>query len=168
MANEHSQPHEVRGIRRGLYALLATIFLVLATVGAFLPLLPTTPFLLLASYFLIRFSPKLNSRLLQMRLFGPFLQDWQKYRAIRRTTRRRALLLMSAILMMSFYLTWPSKAAVVTLAICGAIGMGVILRLRVIEGQNELSAPSYKQAPSYKHSVHSRTTEVKKEPRECV
>ena len=66
----------VTGLRRMLYLLLAGGFFVLAMAGVILPGLPTTPFLLLTSYFLVRSYPRLNERLIKSKLFGPILVDW--------------------------------------------------------------------------------------------
>jgi uncharacterized membrane protein YbaN (DUF454 family) len=69
-------------------------FVLLATVGAFVPLLPTTPFLLLASACFMRSSPKWNERLLQSPLFGQLLRDWHAHRYVRTTNKRIAMVSM--------------------------------------------------------------------------
>src|SRR5262245_37471900 len=78
-----SQPPLGGGVRRAVYLLLGTGFVGLGALGALLPVLPTTPFLLLASYCFLRSSPRLNDRLLRSRLFGPFLRDWHQHRGVR-------------------------------------------------------------------------------------
>lgn len=84
----------VTGHWRAIYLLMAAILLVLATVGIVLPGLPTTPFVLLASYLLARSSPRMHQALLSNRLFGPVLRDWQLHRAVKRQTKRHATLLI--------------------------------------------------------------------------
>jgi uncharacterized membrane protein YbaN (DUF454 family) len=55
----------------------------LAFVGIFLPLLPTTPFLLLAAFCFSRGSARLHQWLLEHRTMGPIIRDWKERRAIR-------------------------------------------------------------------------------------
>ncbi|MGL5089758.1 MAG: YbaN family protein [Aeromonas sobria] len=74
--------------------LMALGWLAFATgiVGIVLPLLPTTPFMLLAAALFARSSPRFHRWLLTHRWFGPPIVDWQQYRGIRRHARRRAII----------------------------------------------------------------------------
>src|SRR5688572_228519 len=83
-------PHH-SGPRRVLYVTLGWLFVGLAVLGAFLPVLPTTPFLLVASGCFARSSPALNRWLARSPLFGPLLHDWQRYRGIRPHVRATAV-----------------------------------------------------------------------------
>ena len=76
-------PARVHGLRRILYLGLAAGSFGMSIVGVILPGIPTVPFLLLTSYYLIRSSPALNERLLRSRLFGQMLRDWNEHRAMR-------------------------------------------------------------------------------------
>ena len=58
--------------------LLGHIFLMLGILGAFLPVLPTTPFILLAAYLYSKSSPKLHNWLINHKYLGPSLRDWQE------------------------------------------------------------------------------------------
>ncbi len=69
----------------------------LALVGAVLPLVPTTPFLLLASWCFYRGSPRIHAWLHRSRLFGPTLDDWHHYRALRGGVKRRAIVMVAAV-----------------------------------------------------------------------
>lgn len=53
-------------------------FLVLGILGAFLPVLPTTPFLLLAAYFYSKSSDKIHNWLMNHKYLGPSLKDWHE------------------------------------------------------------------------------------------
>ncbi len=58
-------------------------FVVLGFIGVFLPVMPTTPFLLLAALCFSRGSPKFHRWLLNHKVFGPPIEDWEKNRVIR-------------------------------------------------------------------------------------
>lgn len=77
-------------IRRLLYQALALLCVGLATAGAFLPLVPTTPFLLVAVWAAGRSSPELKAWLRNHPRFGPVLRRWEDERAISRTSKRNA------------------------------------------------------------------------------
>ena len=70
-------------IRRHLYLAGGWLSLSLAFLGIFLPLLPTTPFVLLAAGCFSRSSQRLHQWLLTQSTFGPLLRDWQQYGVIR-------------------------------------------------------------------------------------
>lgn len=49
----------------------------LGFIGAFLPVMPTTVFLLLAAYFFARSSPKFYNWIMNHKVFGQFIRDWR-------------------------------------------------------------------------------------------
>ncbi len=65
-----------------LLILLGTISLVLGIMGIFLPLLPTTPFLLLSAALYFRSSPRLYDWLLSHKHLGPYIRNFRENRAI--------------------------------------------------------------------------------------
>lgn len=67
---------------RPFYFTLGGLFFCAGFIGAFLPVIPTTPFMLLALWSFSRSSPRLHHWLFTHRLFGPPLQQWHKYRVI--------------------------------------------------------------------------------------
>ncbi len=71
-----------RRLIRGFYLVLGIGFVVLGFIGAFLPVLPTTPFMILAAACFARSSPRLENWLLQHRRFGPLLRNWRERGAI--------------------------------------------------------------------------------------
>jgi uncharacterized membrane protein YbaN (DUF454 family) len=127
-----NQPEVRHGVRRVAYLALGGFFVGLAALGAFLPILPTTPFLLLASACFVRSSPKLNERLLRSRLFGPFLRDWRDHRGVRLHVKITAVVVLVAVVAASVLfadLPWPLLILLIALAL---VGLVVVLRLRVI------------------------------------
>ncbi|HEX2562125.1 YbaN family protein [Phenylobacterium sp.] len=76
-------PRRARGRAEVLfYRLLGFAFVGLGAIGAVLPLMPTTVFLLLAVWAFARGSPELGERLYAHPRFGPLLRDWDERRAI--------------------------------------------------------------------------------------
>lgn len=90
---------------RALFLALGLLFLALAILGVFLPLLPTTPFLLLAAACFARSSERLHGWMLRHSRFGPLLRDWAAHGAIRPSTKRTATVAILLSIALSFALT---------------------------------------------------------------
>jgi uncharacterized membrane protein YbaN (DUF454 family) len=136
-----SEPQPVAGPKRIVFMTLAGLFFLLGALGAILPILPTTPFLLLTSYFLARSSPRLNRWLLASRFFGPILKDWQQLGGVRPDVKVKAIMIVLVAVSLSLWLTdLPSmfRWIVATIAL---IGIGVILRLPAPESAEPIEKP---------------------------
>ena len=116
-------------IKRTLYLVLGWFFVALGIVGAFLPLLPTTPFLLLAIWFFARSSPKMEAWLFNHPRFGPPLRDWRDERAIPRRAKIMAVSLIAASYALMWFTAKPSpKVAAVTAVILCCSALFVVTR----------------------------------------
>jgi uncharacterized protein len=123
------KPASARGLRKVLYLLLAGVSLLLGLLGIVLPGLPTTPFVLLGSFFLVRSSSRMHDRLLASRVFGGVLRDWYIHRGLRPHVRARAVAVVAAVVVISLLVARPPLAAVVTILALAACGLAVIWRL---------------------------------------
>lgn len=83
---------------RGLLVAAGVLSLVLGTLGLVLPVLPTTPFILLAAACFARSSARFHAMLLRSRLFGPLITEWEQHRSLPRRTKLWAITLMSLTL----------------------------------------------------------------------
>ena len=86
---------------RFLWLGLGYTSLALGAAGAVLPLLPTTPFLLLSAFGFARSSPRVHAWLLNHRVFGQLIQDWNRDRAISRRAKIMATLAVATTLSVS-------------------------------------------------------------------
>lgn len=107
---------------RLIYLALGWIMVAIGVVGIFLPLLPTTPFLLLAAWLFARSSARIETWLLTHPLFGPSLRDWREHGAI----PRRAKIIACATIVASFAFFWyrveptPLLASLVAVVLLGS------------------------------------------------
>ena len=81
--------------QRAAWAGAGGVSLVLGLVGIFVPLLPTTPFVLLAAFCFSRGSARVERWLLTHPRFGPMVADWRTRRAVPRRAKQLATLMMT-------------------------------------------------------------------------
>ncbi|MEM1304385.1 MAG: YbaN family protein [Planctomycetota bacterium] len=125
-------PEMATGWRRWMHLAGAAITFALAAIGVVLPGLPTTPFLLLTSYCLLRSSRRLHTRLLRSRVFGPLLRDWHTHRGVRPGVKTKSLAVLIAVVGATVLLSGLPARALVGIVACSMIGVVCICRLRVI------------------------------------
>ena len=103
---------------RRLYLIAGFVCLGLAVIGAILPLMPTTVFVILAAYCFARSSPKLEARLLEHPRFGPHIVRWREKGAINRNGKRAAALAFAvSIVVALIFAPFPWSLAPVVAAV---------------------------------------------------
>ncbi|MCC7014989.1 MAG: YbaN family protein [Planctomycetes bacterium] len=120
------------GAVRALYFSAAALSLTLGFVGLFLPLLPTTPFVLLSSWCLVRSSPELHARLRASRVFGPMLDDWERHRGVRLHTKLSAIGVLGCAVAASLWIGHLEPWHEVLLISTSALGAVLIARLPAV------------------------------------
>ena len=103
-AEPDPHPKLASGPRRLLFVVAGLVCVGLAYLGAILPGLPTTPWVLLASYCFARSSPRLERWLKRSPFFGRLLHDWETHRGIRRPVKVVAVLLVVIVVSLSIAL----------------------------------------------------------------
>ena len=109
-----------------LYKPLGFLFLALGLLGIPLPVLPSTPFILLSAWFFARSSEKWHQWLLRSEVFGPMIRNWEDKRCISRRTKIVAvgLMLVAGGTSMTFALedsTWRILTALLLATGCTTI-----------------------------------------------
>lgn len=92
---------------RPLWLIIGLVSVGCGIAGIALPLVPTTPFVLLAAYCFARSSPRLEAWLLAHRTFGPIIDNWRRHGSIDRRVKHVAVALMAAAFVLSLILRLP-------------------------------------------------------------
>lgn len=128
------RPELANGYRRRLYYSAGMVFLTIGFLGIILPVLPTTPFLLLASYCFARSSPRLEAWLRTTPYFGPLIRDWEEHRGVRPRVKASAIaivvLVIGATVLFSGAPVWAKWSAIGLAAIGVACILFVVPTLR--------------------------------------
>lgn len=99
--------------------------LALGVVGIFLPLLPTTPLVLLSAFCFSKSNKRLEAWLLRSRLFGPFIENYRTKKGISRRHKTGTLIFLWVGLVTSMVVI----QAVWAYILLGVVGLGVSLHV---------------------------------------
>lgn len=108
----------------------------LSIVGVVTPGIPTIPFVLATSYFLVRSTPELNERFRNSWMFGQLVRDWEDAGGLRRGTKVRAIVFMFALMGVTLP-TVTSLPLVALTAVVATVDLWVVLRLPTIADEAE-------------------------------
>jgi uncharacterized protein len=115
------------GWRRRALVAAGLVLLGLAYLGVLLPGLPTTPFLLGASYCFVRSSPRLHRWLRRSPVFGRLLHDWEVHRGVRGPVRVFAITLIVVVVTSSVTLGGLPAGAKALVSGLALVGVTVLL-----------------------------------------
>ena len=113
-----------------LLIILGWFFLALGAIGAVLPILPTTPFLIVALALFSKSSPRFHQMLLNNRWFGPTLRQWEETRTLSRKTKFKVYLIIVAVFSLSIAMVHDQIHYQLMLAALGTILIAIIWRIK--------------------------------------
>ena len=122
---------------RILWLLAGLTSVAIGAVGIVLPLLPTTPFLLIAAFAFARSSARLNNWLREHRSFGPLIDNWHRDGSIDRNVKRTAII----VILMTPVITWlfgtPLWIIVCQIVVLSAAAVFIVTRPLPTEGHRK-------------------------------
>ncbi|MCC6534281.1 MAG: YbaN family protein [Burkholderiales bacterium] len=118
--SHHVSKHRSPSVRV-LFVALGLIAFAIGIAGVFIPLLPTTPFMLLAAACFARASNRFYNWLLNTRAFGPTILEWREHRSIPYRIKLAAIAAMALTLTASIVLAVEPPWLQATLAACGVV-----------------------------------------------
>ncbi len=123
-------------MQRLLLLSLGWLAIALGTLGIVLPLLPTTPFMLLAAWCFARSSPRFHHWLMWRSPFGRYLRHWQQHRAMPPGSKGRAIALIVMSFALSLYLVEVLWVRVMLLILLMAL-LFMLWRIPVVDAHTD-------------------------------
>ena len=115
------------------YLILGWICVGLGAIGLFLPVMPTTVFILIAAWAFAQSSPRLHLWLREHPRFGSSLRSWEDHRAMPRRAKRVALLMLGVSYLITATLLGPLSPGAIIAGICILAVAVFIVRIPVRE-----------------------------------
>jgi len=94
----------IKPIKKWLLMLLGSMAVTLGIIGVFVPVLPTTPFLLLASLCYVRSSDRMYNWLINHKIFGAYIYNYLTFRSVSKKIKIGTLIFLWISLMLSIFI----------------------------------------------------------------
>ena len=117
-------------MHKRLLILLGWFFILLSVIGVLVPILPTTPFLVLALALFANSSPRFHQMLLNNRWFGKVLKQWEEKHTVTRVIKIRATLITLVSFLVSIFLVRENWGLQVMLLIIAGVLLFYLWRLK--------------------------------------
>lgn len=113
---------------RYIWLLAGLVAVAIGAVGVVLPLLPTTPFLLVAAFAFARSSERLDRWLREHQTFGPLINNWHRDGSIDRNTKRTAIIVIVATPVITWLLGAPLWVVACQVVVLSAAAWFIVTR----------------------------------------
>ena len=114
--------------QRGFWFIVGCLALALGGIGVVLPVLPTTPFVILAAFAFGKSSPRLQAWLENNRTFGPMIADWKQNGAIAPRYKAVSVIMMAGFFGLSIWMGFPAVVRIVQAVAMGFAAAFVLSR----------------------------------------
>lgn len=115
-------------LKKRIFIVLGTFFAVLGFIGVFLPILPTTPFLLLAAAFYVRSSKRLYNKLINHKMLGMYIKSYVEDKKLPMKAKITTIAMLWISLILSILLLDKTIMTIILLA----VGIGVTIHILLI------------------------------------
>ncbi|MDD2346614.1 MAG: YbaN family protein [Bacteroidales bacterium] len=121
-------------MKRKLFLLLAWIFVLLGAIGIAIPILPTTPFLLLSVWLFSKSSQRFHEWILNHKILGEYVRSYKNREGIPVKIKIRTILLLWLTIFISMYFVQDKIGLVIMLFVIAVL---VSVHIIMIKGKIE-------------------------------
>ena len=119
---------------KSILIIIGFIFVGLGAIGLVLPVMPTTPFLLVAAACFARSSERFYNWLMELHLFGPIIRNWEETKSISRNTKLVAI--ASVVLIGGFSVVFVVENLTVKLVVTTVLLLNILLITKIRTTEN--------------------------------
>ena len=117
----------MKNLKKKIYICVGLLALGLGIIGAFLPVMPTVPFLLVALFCFERSSKKYHEMILNNKYFGKVLRDYYEGRGLTTSVKIKAVLFLSCGMGFSVYRVHNLHLRIMLVLIWAGVALHIIL-----------------------------------------
>jgi uncharacterized membrane protein YbaN (DUF454 family) len=119
-------------LRKGIYIIVGTLALAIGIIGIFLPVVPTTPLVLLSAACYLRGSEKLHRWILSNPRFGEIIENYESGKGLKRSIKIKAIGLMWIMILISAFYFVESLIARIAMILISSLVTIYLIRLPTI------------------------------------
>ena len=125
-------------MKKILYSIVAAISLVLGIIGIFLPILPTTPLLLLTSYCLLKSSDRLNEKFMQTKIYNKYVKSFKEQGGMT-LKAKLCLVIPVSILLLFMFITIDSTVMRIVIICMWLLKVTVFMKMKTIKTEDKVT-----------------------------